>query len=151
MPRLSHNTYCELRSFLASAWDQDQTLFALVCGADQWDVHRFFAPTVDLTDQELRAHRIKVSTADPSLPSRASKLARKMHRFHNAAKHLPKEAYRPAVFKHSSQGSPISVRAIMNPEPNYRLLAKAFISLAEAQLAEQRSDDGQTLVDGKEV
>lgn len=57
-----------------------------------------FCSSRGTSDDELRAHRIKVSNHDRSLPSRASKLLLRMQRFNQSAADLPETTAEPHEF-----------------------------------------------------
>lgn len=86
----------------------------------QWDLHRFFLPTVTLEESELASYRIYITKLERSLPHKAGKQFKAL-----CGAHIQKAA--------AAQGSSqVQVRPIMKPEPDFQKLARALMMLARA-------------------
>lgn len=135
MPRLTHNQYCMHRSFLLDAWLDHYTAYNAFSQNEQWDLHRFFAPTKRLTNNELRQYRKAKTLEDPSLPHRAGKL---MTRFYDAyhevmhAKTLARKVPAQSRVK-STRDMNIVVRSVVNPEPDFEELIRRAIAVLKDQ------------------
>lgn len=79
MPRLSNDAYLLRRTWLVNLLESsDRTWFVRLSPNEQWDLHGFFAPTKDFTDQQALEHRAAASIRDRSLPHRAGKAQRRL-------------------------------------------------------------------------
>ncbi|OFJ53378.1 hypothetical protein BEL07_13005 [Mycolicibacterium grossiae] len=97
---------------------------------DQVDLHTYFQFASDKTEAELIEHRRNVHALDRSLPHRAGRAYARLIRGERA----------PATSSALSDGSRISVRAIVRPEIDFRMLAKALLYTAMDQ-EKRRSDE----------
>ena len=136
MPRLTHDTYCTQHRLVREAWLTDRPAPARLLPNEQWDLHDFFAPVYDFTDDELREYRQKITALDPSLPQRAGRALKKLEA---ARKGRAVAAQTRATAKPASDGPKrkakaadrkISVKSLVHPEPNMDRLAKALLEMA---------------------
>lgn len=89
-------------------------------------MHRFYQPASDMTATELIAHRRSVTAADPSLPHRAGRAYAKLSR----------GEWSRATTR-TTNGRTISVRSVVRPKPDLRLLAKVYIRMAREDMKER--------------
>jgi len=126
VPRINHQQYCTQRDFLIYAWEHFPKLYGLLSVSQQWDVHRYFQPSRDLTELQLRAHRKTVSAEDHSLPNRAGKAYARMRQVFEIGSARP------------TASPTMVVRAVARPEPNLRRLAEALVDDAIRKLERER-------------
>lgn len=79
MPRLTNDLYYQRHRFLKKAWQDFDSLYAILTVSDQWLVHAYYVPSKNLTPEELLVHREGISKEQPSLPQAASKPFTKMY------------------------------------------------------------------------
>ena len=142
MPRLTNHDYLQRHQFLKDLWNSDfQCLFGVLSSSRQWLIHRYYQPAKDLTTEELLAYRKTITTAEPTLPHRASRALHYMVRVYELAHAQYQVANRnPQVFRRALRpylpSSRVGKRtyyitAIARPEPDYERMARARIALAE--------------------
>lgn len=73
MARLTNKQYLERHRALRKIWLEAQSFFGVLPYTQQMDVHIFYAPARDWSDEQTLHHRRKVHESDSSLPHRASK------------------------------------------------------------------------------
>jgi len=126
VPRLTRSQYFIRHGLLSHVWITHPAVFSLLSPTAQLELHRFFLPTVDIQEHELASYRDYINQREPSLA-------------HKAGKHFKEFTRpRPEVAEIITRRKQVVVRPIMNPEPDLRKLARAFLKLAEDQL---RGDD----------
>lgn len=116
----------------------------------QMVIHRYYRPTEDLTNQQLREHRFAISLKEPSLPQRAGKAVKIMwDNFHAIMKLAAKEAEEaerqpqpPLEAKHKkcSGKRPIRITALVRPDPSLQMMARAVVELAEERARQQQKE-----------
>jgi hypothetical protein len=154
MPRLSARKYLQASKRLRRYWYHQQMAYGYLTAAEQWQLHDFFKPTKDWTDDEVLAHRAEITTQRPSLPHQAGRALAKIDEIAPQLavigvrrRHAPpaKPARRTNV---RDQDRHITVRAVVKPEIDTERLAKVVIAMAEhlaKQKAEQRGKDEPTV------
>lgn len=110
---------------LKELWLVDQDAFSNLSPSDQLALHKYFQFASEKIDIELLEHRRNVHMLDPSLPQRAGRAYARLVRGDRA--HV--------TYAELPRGGRVSVRAVMRPEPDVHLLAKAVrdIALKEMQ------------------
>lgn len=78
MPRITHLYYSAQREQLCQIWAFSSHKFSLLTPKEQWDLHKHYALTEDMTGPELRLHRRLMKRVDPSLPQRAGRAYAKL-------------------------------------------------------------------------
>ncbi len=138
MPRLTTPTYLFQHHQLKALWAQDQDRYAFLSWNDQLDLRKYYLLTLDKTEVELVAHRRNVHLGDPSLPQRGGRAYALLRRGEKAK----------VSYGATPSGRFISVRPLMRPAPDLRLLAKAVLWMAirEAKERESRDRAAQDLV-----
>jgi hypothetical protein len=122
MPKLSNEDYLIRHEMLHRVWGTDNRHFAGLTYQQQRDLHDYYVPAKDLTNDELLAHRRKVTKQSPSLPQRASKAFLVM---------LKPEA-QPDHYVHTDKkGRKITIRPLVRPEIDTEKLAMALLDLAK--------------------
>jgi hypothetical protein len=147
VPRLSNSNYLSQREFLIDAWKLFPGVFTAVSYNQQLEIHAFYQPSKDLTDEQVLAHREQISQAQPSLPNRAGKLLTRME---TAARLLqerldsqPDQDSTRRVRVSTSRGQRhIKVVPLARPEMDVRKLAVALLDLAEQVQREESADRG---------
>lgn len=150
MPRLTNQRYLDL----ALMWRTDDFTYGTLSPNEQWDLHAYFVPYKSLTEAELLEHRKRISKEQPSLPQRAGRAAEHFKRNYykvrearrrEAQEALERTAARAAAGKKSNYRTapkpkgPLKVYALVNPEIDVKMLAKACIAIARLQLAEEKA------------
>ena len=127
MPRLTNKQYLERHRALRRIWLEGQKFFGVLDYNQQMDVHVFYAPARDWTDDEMLEHRLKIQELDASLPHRASRGYVKIE----AAFLAPRPVSSTPVPRGKGK---LRVIPIARPELNSKLLASAFIYLARDEV-----------------
>jgi len=140
MPRLTNQRYVDIHHLLRRDWLENPALYAYLTPNEQWVLHDFFQPYKALTDAELVKHRQSVSRQAPSLPHRAGRALRRFERTGEAIDRWRAQAIvRPAATNHKRLDlSSIKVWALVRPEIDVKMLAKACIGIARLQLADEK-------------
>ena len=151
MPRLTNQRYLDINHDLSLMWRTDDFTYGTLSPNEQWDLHAYFVPYKSLSEAELLAHRKRISKERPSLPQRAGRAAEHFKRNYylvrdarrREAQEAPEhQAARAAASKKSGYRTaprpkgPVKVYAIVNPEIDVKMLARACIGIARLQLAE---------------
>jgi hypothetical protein len=147
MPRLSNELYIDRHRFLRKMWLECDELYSILEVNQQWEVHRFYQPSKELSEEELIAHRKAITKEQPGLPAVAGRhfaLLYQSFRVAYAYADGDEMRFRSAISQMSRQRPPhqtgkrqVWVRAVANPEPDLAKLASALIDLALYQAAEE--------------
>jgi hypothetical protein len=102
-------------------------------------LHRYYATTAQLSNDQLAAQRQELDCQDPSLGTRAGKAFAALQR-----ETVMAQAGRSRVAQFAGTEGPrrLSVSAVFRPEPDIAKLVQAFLRLAEQQ-RQARQDDEQ--------
>ena len=98
----------------------NQNAFSYLSPTDQLDLHKYFQFASDKTEPELLEHRRSVHELDRSLPQRAGRAYGRLARGERS----------PVNYTVLPGGRRISVRVVMRPEPDIKMLAKVFMKMA---------------------
>jgi hypothetical protein len=131
MPKLSNDDYLIRHEILHRVWGTDNRHFTHLKYQQQRDLHDYYDPAKDLTNDELLAHRKKVAKQHPSLPQRASKAFLVMLR--------PETQREPAHSSLDRKGRKITIRPLVRPEIDTEQLARALLRMAEQLTPEERA------------
>jgi len=71
--RLRDEQHRSRRALFVTLWLEEHQFFALLPPAAQWEVHRLYAPSLDLTDDMVLARVSEASKREPSLANRVGK------------------------------------------------------------------------------
>lgn len=138
MSRLSNAPFLAAHHWLRQLWLADLSSYAQVSERDQIELHLYFCPSKDWSDDKLLEHRRIISKADPSLPQRAG---RSLQRFKRAQ--AGEVVYAPRVYESPARGRQrgyaITVRGVRTPEPDLHKLARAVIRMTEER--DRHEDD----------
>jgi len=86
MPRLTNQQYLANSCWLRGIWFCNlKTLYAVLPVQHQIDLHAYFAPTKELTDEERIDHRKIISRDFPDLPARAGRYYSRMQDLYDEA------------------------------------------------------------------
>lgn len=128
MPRLTNPDYVRIHHKLRTYWQEEASPFGYLAPAEQWDLHKYFQPSHELSDQALLAHRKAISALDSSLPQRAGRALQRLERaIHQVSARQAMATTLPTKRKRSGD---VRVRAVMLPEPDYHKIARAMLWLA---------------------
>ena len=147
MPRLTNQQYLANGRWLNGVWNSNlKCLFALLTLQQQLDLHAYFAPTKDWTDEERIEHRQVISKEFSDLPSKAGRYCSRVGELYDEAVEFSKgndHLIRPyisdsvAPLKIDQSGRMIGIAAVARPKPDLRGFAKALIQLAQLQEQEE--------------
>ena len=150
MPRLTNQTYLANSLWLRKIWNGNlKSLFAVLSVQRQIDLHAYFAPTKDLTDEERVEHRRAISEEFTDLPARAGRYFASMRDVYDKAVDVCRgndQLIKPyissvvAPLKTDKSGRKIGIAAIARPEPALRGFARALVQLAQDNVGEQKPD-----------
>ncbi|WP_047521871.1 hypothetical protein [Microbacterium sp. ZOR0019] len=106
-------------------------LFAELEYFEQRDLHRFFAPSKELYDDDTLAYRREMTKLHPSLPNQAG---RAYAHFERVVAEDAERRANPPVKTVRLKGSPrpqrvVTVRGVARPEPDAKRLAQLIVSL----------------------
>jgi hypothetical protein len=145
MPRLTHNKYCEHRSFLWDVWQHHMVVYGNFTPREQWDLHAYFAPTKKMSDAELWQYRKEKTEADPSLPQRAGKVMPRFYDEYHALKHAGARVLVAAAGSSKRRGKAdrrVTVNAVVKPEIDMDSLKKAMRELVRQLKDEELARQG---------
>lgn len=139
MPRLTPSAYQSIHEHLRQLWLHDGDMFCVLSPAEQWLLHTYFVPNVQLSPDELASYRLAVTKQNPSLPQRAGRAFATLLRELDAedarleARAAARVAQGAASRRRPSRNADriITVRSVVHPEPNKELLARALIAMAK--------------------
>jgi hypothetical protein len=154
MARITNQQFIDRHFLLLSIWNDGLAqLFSVLPSHIQWDVHRYYQPTRNLTDQELIAHRQAATATDPSLPHRASRGFARMKRAYVVARQAADAAGKKdteflrvvtplqPVRAHAAGKRRILVHGIAKPELDTKRLARLLVEQADRDLADQQHQE----------
>jgi hypothetical protein len=118
---------------------------------EQWQLHDFFQPSHDLSEEQLLAHRVRITAERPALPAQAGRALAKIDQIAaELAVHQVRAKKRAALQmaggKRTNQRSKdrrIRVLGVVRPEIDTERFARAIIKMAEelaAKEAEKTTD-----------
>lgn len=73
MPRVTPSTHYQRYTFLRAAWLEFPKLYVLLPLEAQWQVHEFYQPSQEFTQDELTAHIKALSETKPALVHQVGK------------------------------------------------------------------------------
>lgn len=132
MPRLTDGTYLDIRHHLMTVWELRSDLLGNLAYFEQRDLHRFFAMSHEMYDDDALAYRREVTRQSSSLPSQAGRAYAKLERV--IAEDRARRAT-PATKTVRAKGSPrlqrvVTVKGIAQPEIDARRVARLLVDLA---------------------
>lgn len=156
MSRINHTEQYRRYRFLRAAWCNFENIYGYLDTRKQADLHKFYQPSHQLSQQELTAHIASVRMVDPSLAQRAGTYAGVLERLFLEASNQqgvsPSQAWktiratyeatisdpdsRDAQLLYVPEGTPLQLknrrailtaRAIRRPEPDIGLLVRASL------------------------
>lgn len=130
MPRLTDSHYLEIHHHVRRVWLEDPHPLSALSANEQWDIHRYFAPDADLSDDELLVHRRRVTRFEPNTPARAGRAYGKLLRAIDAEeKFVPAPRFPRKKYQRGEAGL-LTVRAVVRPKLDVEQLARALIEIA---------------------
>lgn len=147
MARISDHDFLDAHRRLKRWWDTDVGLYGYLRPGEQWDLHVFFQPSKDLTDEQLLEHRRTITEEEPGLPQRAGKALAKLRReAEMVAVQRAAAASRPRAYV-KPKDRQVTVQAVVRPEIDASRLARALISLASEQSKATTKPDSTSLIE----
>jgi hypothetical protein len=128
MPRLTTPTYLFHYYQLKALWAEDQVRFSYLSPKDQLALHKYYLFALEKTELELVAHRRDVHLGDPSLPQRAGRAYTKLTRGEKAK----------VGYSVTPSGRAISIRTVVRPTPDAKLLARVYWQMAIRDIEEEK-------------
>lgn len=131
MSRLSNKQFLVIHDQLKRIWLNHPSTFARLSAADQFHLHLYFQPDSKLSATEPITHSQHITAEQPTLPQKAGRARVKLLAAITDGAN-PVFTGR-TVHSFDSQGRPriITVRAIMNPEPDTRLLVRVILDMTK--------------------
>ena len=140
MPRLTNHDYLVRRRILFDDWDlHDGEVLSELQSFEQHDLHRFFAPTVDLYDDDALAYRREVAKKDPGLAAQAGRAYAHFERELAVARERraarAAAPARPARKQNNRSGwrkgaRKIIVKPLVRPERDLKRIVKVLVDFA---------------------
>jgi hypothetical protein len=176
MSRINHTEQYRRYRFLRAAWCNFGNIYGYLDTHKQADLHKFYQPSHQLTEQELATHIASVRTTDSSLVQRAGTYAGVLERlFLEASKQQgisPSQAWktiratyeatisdpgsRDAQLLYVPEGTPLQLknkparltaRGIRRPEPDIGLLVRASLEYYKQVSRQERDTSGSVCLD----
>lgn len=142
--RLTNRDYLTHRHRLMDIWEFDSDQFAELQYFEQMDLHRFFAISKDMYDDEAIKYRKLVTDLEPSLPNQAGRAYAKFWRVLElrAENEFSEASAYKAVAPRSQRKHNITVKSVANPKPDVKKLAEALwrFALQDAKESIRRDD-----------
>ena len=153
MPRQPDKQYLKIHKRLKRFWFKAQRVYSYLTSNEQWQLHDYYRPSEDLSEDQLITHRAEITKARPALPHQA---ARALEKLDAAAANWALKAVRPrepALSPARRKGSGrrkhnLVIRSIVRPKIDIKKLSRAIILLAEDMAREER---GAKAADGSAV
>jgi hypothetical protein len=136
MPRVTDQDYLDRHHRLRQVWLNASGRFANLATGEQWDLHAYYVPSKDLSDEALLEHRGRITQQRRSLPAKAGKAFEAL-----ASGKVHAVVSGPVITKGKLAGHHLSVRAIVRPEPDLRKFAQALLGVAE-DMARKKEQSG---------
>lgn len=133
MAKLLDDEYLVRSAMLHRVWEHNPRAYSFLTHQQQRDLHDYFLMSQSMTNEELLAHRKRVSRSDPSLPQRAGR----------ALKELLRPTPKPAKSK-------ASISPLAKPEIELEKLAGALLDLAKSlppEKQEELAKEGRALLE----
>ena len=142
MARVPTQAQLGRRDLLVVAWYFIPELYGLLSLEAQWELHRYYAPSRDLTDAEVLEHIKQATHVEPSLPHRVGKHYKEIFdAFKFYADQVGKTNWEVIGWLVRMEFSrdnadrtmkkPMALMPIANPDQDPAKLARMFIALAE--------------------
>ena len=139
MPRVTFSQYLGRRQLLVvEYWENDAWAFTELEPHEQWELYEYFQPHKHPTEAELRQYLASIP-ADSSLPQRAGRAFKRIE----LTLKIPAAQRAEARRQPGVKGAPVKIKPLVQPEPDFRKIARALIQLARYQL-EQEKDRGNS-------
>jgi len=151
VPRLSNRDYVINRKFLQDAWEHFPSVFTRLSYNEQIELHNFYQPSKDWTDEEAINHRKLISQRQPSLPNRVGKHFVRIDQHAKALQdYLANRTAQPVLVTATPSRAKgtrnIRVQGLARPEPDLMRLAVALLEVARDMQAEQDREEKQEKV-----
>jgi hypothetical protein len=136
MPRLTSQRYIEIHCWLRNYWLEDAAPYVYLTPEEQWNLHEFFQPCKQLSDDELTVHREAVTRRFPSLPQRAGRALKKFEKATEVASLRQVQSFnvqmKAGEYKRPASHGPITVRSLAQPEVDTTELARLLWDIARS-------------------
>lgn len=146
MPRLTNTDYLINRHLLIEVWERHWAQLAELPTFAQRDLHRYYAMSKDLYDDQALAHRKEATKKEPSLPQQAGRAFAQLEAVMREAD-LRSQSPSPVAIPPGRRGKrramTIRVRALVRPEIDYKLIAEALLRQAIDDERKAASDQSQ--------
>lgn len=126
MPRLSDIDYIRNHLALRNEWvARDANAFAYITPTDQFAIHDYYEPSLELDAIQLITHRRAITAKSPSLPQQAGKAFVRIQPFLD----MPPPASRPARKGHRKRDYQIRILSVVNPHIDPEKIAKILVQM----------------------
>ncbi|MEO6471979.1 MAG: hypothetical protein ABIR57_08690 [Aeromicrobium sp.] len=137
MPRQSKDHYLEIHRWLAELWIDWPHAFGFISPPEQTYLHKYFCPSMDLSQAEVLDHRKQMALKHPSLPQCAGRAARKLGREIDRRRHVPELGNDKPRIATAAGRRPLVVSAVIRPEVDADAMARLF-----REMMRERSHSG---------
>jgi hypothetical protein len=144
MTRIREGEQLGRRDLLVACWHYVPEVIDLLTPKEQWELHRFYVPSRDLTDDEFLDHMKQVSAPEPSLAQRVGKHYRLIFtvykRYADQFGKTNFAAIRAGIIRDYARGNrdpsekrQLVITPLVNPDIDYEKLARALLDLADRE------------------
>jgi len=130
VPRLSPNDYLKAYKHLRYLWLNQSNVYSYLRPTEQWQLHKFFRPSEELSKEELLQHRKDITIKNPSLPHQAGKALKEFDQvMHSKVKARGVTGLKTQAIVRGNRS--VQVRSLVRPQIDIPRLARALIELGE--------------------
>lgn len=150
MPRVNADELLGRRDLLVVCWKFIPQYYALLPPLAQWELHRSFGPSLELTDEEVLDRLLATAELEPTLPNKCGKhYAVIFNRYKSYSdvvgktnvemisrmlnRDLSRMAREPDVGARGRRKRNAEVFGVVRPEIDTAKLARTFLALAERE------------------
>lgn len=147
MPRLTNADYLLQRARLRDNWiNHRASAFAELETIEEMELHAYFAPMRDLSDEQALAFRIEATTERPYLPARAGKSYARAIPFLDNPWPTEPIVKAPTIGRHARRhpDSVVTIKTVARPEVDIHKLARALMGLIEETSDRRNESDSRS-------
>jgi hypothetical protein len=136
MPRLTDRQYLKYRKFLRRLWLNREAAYSNLSPTQQGQIHSYFRPSEELTNEQLLQHRKDITTKYPSLPHQVGRTIKEFGQIlrGKAKVRATTKPYANATGKGTRR---IRVQGIRRPKTDLPRLARALIEMERQEMLEE--------------
>lgn len=131
MPRITRTEYLNRHHALGHLWPTQDGVFANLTYTEQLDLHRYYSPAVQESDERHLAHRVWISQQDPSLPQRAGRAYAKLMTGGSGGRFVATRR----------RGHQLTIGSVALPSPNVQRITRLIVAIEQGKRATGDRDD----------